>query len=40
MLAIETGRWNKSSINERKKTFCLELEDEFNFYWNAKCILL
>ena len=37
MLAIETGRWNKSPINERKCNFCLELEDEFHFYWNANC---
>ena len=36
-LAIETGRWNKSPINERKCIFCLELEDEFHFYWDANC---
>ena len=39
MFTIETGRWNKSPINERKCKFYLELEDEFHFYWNAKCSL-
>ena len=32
LLAIETGRWNKSPINEIKCNFCLELEDEFHFF--------
>ena len=36
-LAIETWRWNKSPINEWNCNFCLELEDEFHFYWNANC---
>ena len=35
-LAIETGRWNKSPINERKCNFCLELEDEFHFLLECK----
>ena len=35
-LAIETGRWNKLPINERKCNFCLELEDEFHFLLECK----
>ena len=35
-LAIETGRWNKLPINERKCNFCLELEDDFHFLLECK----
>ena len=33
-------RYKKSPINKRKCNLCLELEDEFHFYWNVKCTLL
>ena len=36
MLVIETLRWNKSPINERKCNFCLELEDEFHILSECK----